>query len=436
METQYFMENEYMRRLIAVFLMLSMILVSFAGCKADVLEDAASDEYVETEKEEQGSEDRPSSDEEQTPADGEAEQKEEDPNQPTKDEEQEKKEDEEKEPSKDEEKEPSKDEQKEPSKDEQKEPTKDEEKEPSKDEEKVPTQEDQKDEEEIPEDEEEFPEEDEVVDEEESDEEDPEDEGFDDSSSGSTTVTKPSSKPEPTPSRVKIASYNIKALMYGEDTEGIIQELREIDADIVGLQEVDKNTRRSGVKVHQVELLAKSLGYPYWSFDKLIDFQGGEYGMAILSRYPITSSSVVQYKDQEPKDSHIRKYGRHVLKVGSKNLAFYNTHLCIRDDNDSVSVLQLQEVTKRMQKDVYAVLTGDFNMPAGTMAKTLSKNKMLTLLNDGVGQIGKKDAAKYIDNIVVSNMMGYEVNDSGMAIEVSETEYSDHNLIYTYVSFK
>ncbi len=295
------------------------------------------------------------------------------------------------------------------------------------------TPEDYYEEEEFPEDEE-YPEEDE-----EEEPEDDEEQKLDYSNSSGPVQPNPNT---PTPDKLKIASYNIKALLYGEDTAGIIQELRTINADIVGLQEVDKNTNRSqvaGLKVHQVKMLAEALNYPYWAFDKLIDHSGGEYGMAVLSRYPIIGSSVVQYSNQQSTD-HVRKYGRHVIAVGGKTLVFYNTHLCVGDTNDSVSKLQLKEVVDRMSKDTYAVLTGDLNMPATTAATVVSKNDGLLLLNDGgagTGKIGSKKASAYIDNIVVSKTLDHHWNtSSGTGIEVSETPYSDHNLVYTFVSFK
>ncbi|MBR6793253.1 MAG: endonuclease/exonuclease/phosphatase family protein [Clostridia bacterium] len=239
---------------------------------------------------------------------------------------------------------------------------------------------------------------------------------------------------------IKVASYNTKALMYSKDKEGIVNELKEIDADIVGIQEIDSFTTRSG-KYDQMEYLAKECGYPYWSFDKLIDFQGGAYGMGILSRYPIKDSQVVLYDAQEPQDSHVRKYGRHVLDVNGKEVIFYNTHLCVRDDNDSVSKLQLKQALTAMHKDQYAVMTGDFNMKAVTAATVMPGFNKIKLLNDGdkntTAYIGKKLAADYIDNIFATKTLDAMLDAwSGTGIMVSETPYSDHNLVYTYVNFK
>lgn len=239
---------------------------------------------------------------------------------------------------------------------------------------------------------------------------------------------------------IKLASYNTKALMYSKDKEGIVQELKEIDADIVGIQEIDSFTNRSG-QYDQMEYLAKEAGYPYWSFDKLIDHSGGEYGMGLLSRYPIKSSEVVEYEVQGSADSHVRKYARHVLKIKKKEVVVYNTHLAIRDGDDEVSLPQLTEVLARMDKDRYALLTGDFNMKAPVAAGAVSGFENVKILNSGdpnsTAYIGKKLASAYIDNIMTTkNFDTYWDDFNGVGLMVSETEYSDHNMVYTYVNFR
>lgn len=57
-------------------------------------------------------------------------------------------------------------------------------------------------------------------------------------------------------------------------------------ADIVFLQEVDINTKRSG-QVNQAEAIARLSGLSHWKFGKHRDFQGGEYGLAVVSRFPL-----------------------------------------------------------------------------------------------------------------------------------------------------
>lgn len=57
-------------------------------------------------------------------------------------------------------------------------------------------------------------------------------------------------------------------------------------ADIVFLQEVDINTKRSG-QVNQAEAIARLSGLSHSVFGKHQDFQGGQYGLAVVSRFPL-----------------------------------------------------------------------------------------------------------------------------------------------------
>ena len=238
---------------------------------------------------------------------------------------------------------------------------------------------------------------------------------------------------------IKVASYNIKCFFHGEQKDAIIEELRQIDADLVGLQEVDVDTIRSG-QGNQVQILAEELDYPYWYFAKSIDFQGGQYGHGVLSRYPIKSSEIVEYKVIANGD-HLRNYERHVLDVDGKELVFYNTHLTLGSDSENGA--ELKQVTSAMCQDQYAVLTGDLNMEPTNMGRYIDTKK-LTVLNGGDDFLFMVNTApqgsaptKAIDNIVVTDTLDYYWDDStNVGLQVHYSENSDHNLVYTYINFK
>ena len=72
---------------------------------------------------------------------------------------------------------------------------------------------------------------------------------------------------------LKVVSYNVQCLSYGKEREKIVKILKELDADIIGLQELDINTRRSG-EGNQLQKLAEELGYEY-CYAKTVFHQGG-----------------------------------------------------------------------------------------------------------------------------------------------------------------
>lgn len=94
------------------------------------------------------------------------------------------------------------------------------------------------------------------------------------------------------PTSLRIMTYNIRAADYG--LTGIIATLTESRADIIALQEVDKLVRRTG-RIDQPKRIARSLGMDY-VFQKHFSYQGGEFGLALLSRYKIDRVERVQVR--------------------------------------------------------------------------------------------------------------------------------------------
>ena len=95
--------------------------------------------------------------------------------------------------------------------------------------------------------------------------------------------------------------YNIHA---GKDAAGVdnlervAAVVRGASADIVLLQEVDRRTTRSAGVDHAAEL-ARLTGLEM-AFGKSLDYQGGEYGIAILSRWPITAQATLDLPVDPP----------------------------------------------------------------------------------------------------------------------------------------
>ena len=98
-----------------------------------------------------------------------------------------------------------------------------------------------------------------------------------------------------------IGSYNI---LHGRDYPYYLQTkeeridlaqtasaIRDLKLDICGLNEVRNQENVAGL-CHQAKEIARELGY-YYAFGKAINHRGGEYGNALVSRYPILSTKVI-----------------------------------------------------------------------------------------------------------------------------------------------
>ncbi len=135
---------------------------------------------------------------------------------------------------------------------------------------------------------------------------------------------------------LKIASFNVGAARVS-DIKTVASAVALLDADLISLNEVDRLTKRSG-GVDQIAEIAKEAKM-YYSFGKAIDFDGGEYGVAFLSRFPILNSQTIKLPsgDAEQRVAFINE-------VQAPNfdspIVMITTHLDFTEDHK----LQLEQV--------------------------------------------------------------------------------------------
>ncbi|HWU85634.1 MAG TPA: endonuclease/exonuclease/phosphatase family protein [Kofleriaceae bacterium] len=95
--------------------------------------------------------------------------------------------------------------------------------------------------------------------------------------------------------RLRVLSYNIHKCIGGLDRRyepgRVADVIRRLETDVVMLQEVDAGVTRSRLD-KQVDLLGEELGMPHRAWYPNVNVRGGgQYGNAILSRYPIIESA-------------------------------------------------------------------------------------------------------------------------------------------------
>lgn len=85
-----------------------------------------------------------------------------------------------------------------------------------------------------------------------------------------------------------VMTFNVR---HGAESslEAVAQVILDAEPDVVALQEVDQNTTRSG-NVFQADVLGEMTEMEP-AFFAAIPLQGGEYGLSVLSRHPIATST-------------------------------------------------------------------------------------------------------------------------------------------------
>jgi endonuclease/exonuclease/phosphatase family metal-dependent hydrolase len=179
---------------------------------------------------------------------------------------------------------------------------------------------------------------------------------------------------------VTVLVYNIHAGMdtARQDNLARVAELvRGTGADLVLLQEVDRNTQRSGPRDQPAEL-ARLTGYSV-AFGRTIGFQGGDYGIALLSRWPIQRDTLIPLTVTAPAGRSAdgreqRGVLMAVVAAPGGPLAVLNTHL----DASGEDVWRAQEIdgvlraARTVEANVPLIIGGDLNaLPASPIHQEL-----------------------------------------------------------------
>jgi len=152
------------------------------------------------------------------------------------------------------------------------------------------------------------------------------------------------------------------------DLQRIADVIKHEKPDIVGLQEVDRGVKRTEGK-DEIAELAK-MTEMHFAFAHNLDYQGGQYGVAILSRYPIASVDHRKYENKRVAER--RGMLRVELNVGGRVLNFVTTHLDYQfDDSRLFETEQLLSFLADVKGPM--IVTGDFNdEPKGSSYKLMS----------------------------------------------------------------
>ncbi len=162
--------------------------------------------------------------------------------------------------------------------------------------------------------------------------------------------------------QLKVLSFNIQ---HGAPQGSTVINLNNTAASIkasgahlVALQEVDKNTKRSGLNINQAEELATLTGM-YFYFSKSIDYQGGDYGVAVLSKFPILQTKRIELPNNASGGEQ-RSIAYVTVEMPDKTkVDFASVHLDLKFDNRKEQIEILNVLGSTAPNPL--IVAGDFN---------------------------------------------------------------------------
>ena len=211
---------------------------------------------------------------------------------------------------------------------------------------------------------------------------------------------------------LKVMTYNVRHcagmdLVVDYDRTAAVIALQQ--PDMVALQELDSMTSRSGQRYQLGELASLTDYHPV--FGAAIDYDGGKYGVGILTHETPLSAKRIPLPGEEP---------RVLLVVELQDYVMACTHLDLEKEARMASVPLIVEEAQLWQKPF--LLAGDWNdAPDSELLQELTKH--FTILSGNDVSFPADKPTECLDYIAIFKGHAATVLDTQV---IEEPEASDH----------
>lgn len=160
---------------------------------------------------------------------------------------------------------------------------------------------------------------------------------------------------------IRVLSYNIlhgATINRDNDLDVVARAILQAKPDIAALQELDYRTNRAnkldvtaeiGQRTNMVSIFAKA-----------VDWDGGEYGQALLSKYTFLKTGKIDLPTHKGDEPRIAIESLLILPAGD-TIRFVGTHLDHQKDS-TVRIEQVKELNRRLLDENFpTILVGDLN---------------------------------------------------------------------------
>ncbi|MCC5517496.1 endonuclease/exonuclease/phosphatase family protein [Vibrio splendidus] len=222
---------------------------------------------------------------------------------------------------------------------------------------------------------------------------------------------------------IRVATFNMAAARVSSLTE-IAKAIKALNADVVAIQEVDVLTDRSG-NVDQPKKLAELTGLNI-EFGRAIDFDGGQYGLAIASKYPILKTEVTQLPSGNREQRIV--FEAHIDVPGfNAPITVFNAHLDTKED-PTMRVGQVRELNDTaIDTRGIKILLGDMNdVPESVTYRELSRYwNNITDQNVDFRSWPAGNPEIQVDYVMTSKAQVWKIKE--ITVPKNNTQYADTN---------
>ena len=171
---------------------------------------------------------------------------------------------------------------------------------------------------------------------------------------------------------IRILSYNVrngKGMDNTTDYQRVADVINRIAPDVVAVQELDSVTQRNNGVYSLGELAQRTLMHATYAGS--IDYQGGKYGIGMLSKEKPVSYKRVPLPGREEK--------RSLLLVEFADYVVCCTHFSLTEEDQQASVELLVTALEGIRKPVF--LAGDMNSEYDSQVQAAMRKNFTTLNN-------------------------------------------------------
>ena len=224
---------------------------------------------------------------------------------------------------------------------------------------------------------------------------------------------------------LRVMSYNVRngrGMDDSVDYSRAAKVINDFAADLVAVQELDSASGRSGGAV-VLDTLAALTGM-HASYARAIDFDGGGYGIGILSKgRPLRTQKIPLPGREEERVLLVAEFEDYIVLA---------THLSLTEEDRMMSARLIVSACREFAKP--AILAGDLNdEPSSEMIRFLSEE--LTLVSDTTQATYPADRPRgCIDYIFIRNTTNNKFISSASGVTDAPVE-SDHRPVYSVLEY-